>query len=333
MIISFYSPCDHALFFAGIAPIGEGISNGYFWELLLNIDLCIGDIMEYYSLNEVIERGTPHFPISLYNIPWCPQGPIFPYHWHTEWEIMHVKEGQCVVTIDGTKYEAVQGDCFFLRSGQLHTADAIRPHGCQLVSAVFSSDMLIKSKDICSQYVQWIEMGEISPKTYYSVRQSGDDGVTQAAASLAQYMLRQGFGYEMMVKASLYAFIGSVYSYKLYVRNREPMKNKKQQNINRLKTVISMIQEHYRENITLKMLSGGVDMSVQHFCRFFKSMTGTSAMDYVNYYRIAVACDLLQQDTMSKTEIAIECGFNNLSYFIKTFRKYKNCSPSEYMRE
>lgn len=289
--------------------------------------------MEYYSLNEVIERGTPHFPISYYNLPWCSQGPVCPYHWHTEWEIMYIKEGSSTVVIDGTKYEARQGDCFFLLSGQLHTAEAVGSEGCQISSVVFNYDMMVRPKDICSQYVHWIESGEIVPFTHYSIVHPDHQDITRAAASLMQCMSRQNFGYELLVKADLFAFIGSIYDHKLYTQHPEPLKNKKQLNINRLKTVISMIQEHYKDGITLDMLSNSVGMSVQHFCRFFKSMTGTSAMDYVNYYRISVACDLLLQGNMSKTDIAMECGFNNLSYFIKTFRKYKGCSPSEFMRE
>ncbi|MDD3243251.1 MAG: AraC family transcriptional regulator [Eubacteriales bacterium] len=289
--------------------------------------------MEYYSLNEMVERGTPHFPISFYNLSWCAQGPIFPYHWHTQWEIVFVKEGSCIVTVDGSKYPARQGDAFFLLSGQLHTAEAVPPDGCQLISVVFDCDMLIRTTDVCSQYVHWIETGEMIPLTHYSVVHPDHQDVTRAAEHLMQHMTRQNFGYELLVKASLYEFLGSVFSHRLYSQTRESPKSKKQQNINRLKIVMGMIQDHYKDGITLDMLANSVDMSVQHFCRFFKSMTGTSAMDYVNYYRISVACDLLQQGTLSKTEISLECGFNNLSYFIKTFRKYKGCSPSEYMRE
>lgn len=52
----------------------------------------------------------------------------------------------------------------------------------------------------------------------------------------------------------------------------------------------------------------------------------------INYYRIETACTMLAASTLSITGIASKCGFNDLSYFIKIFKKYKTVSPHRYQK-
>jgi AraC-like DNA-binding protein len=61
-------------------------------------------------------------------------------------------------------------------------------------------------------------------------------------------------------------------------------------------------------------------------------MTHRTPIDYLNYYRIERACFKLVSTNLSITEVAFECGFNDLSYFIKTFKKYKAITPKQYLK-
>ena len=67
-----------------------------------------------------------------------------------------------------------------------------------------------------------------------------------------------------------------------------------------------------------------------YFCRYFKEFTDRTPMDYLNYYRIEVACEQLSYTDKTITEIAHSCGFYDSSYFIKVFRHYKHMTPTEY---
>ena len=55
-------------------------------------------------------------------------------------------------------------------------------------------------------------------------------------------------------------------------------------------------------------------------------------MDYLNRQRIEQACFQLAATDDSITEVAYKCGFNDLSYFIRTFRKYKGVTPGRYKK-
>ncbi len=64
--------------------------------------------------------------------------------------------------------------------------------------------------------------------------------------------------------------------------------------------------------------------------RFFREIAGVSPIRYLISYRLERACSLLVHTTQSVTDIALECGFENISYFIRKFREEKGCTPKEY---
>ena len=72
-------------------------------------------------------------------------------------------------------------------------------------------------------------------------------------------------------------------------------------------------------------------MNPKYFCRYFRSMTERTPIDYLNYYRIECACEMLSTKDISIKEVALSCGFNDESYFIKTFHKYKGITPKQFM--
>ena len=111
-----------------------------------------------------------------------------------------------------------------------------------------------------------------------------------------------------------------------------PLKKKDDERVRLIKQILQYIQENYEKNLTLCGLAAYFHMSEGQFCRFFKSQIGMTAIEYLNYYRIGVACDMLKEGILPISEIATECGYNNISYFNRTFRRYMHCTPGEYQK-
>jgi AraC-like DNA-binding protein len=99
-----------------------------------------------------------------------------------------------------------------------------------------------------------------------------------------------------------------------------------------LKKVLHFIEESYYSSITLEDLSKVVAMSPKYFCKFFYELTHRTPIDYLNYYRVECASYKLVTTDLSITDIAYSCGFNDLSYFIRSFKKYKGITPSKYSK-
>ena len=91
-----------------------------------------------------------------------------------------------------------------------------------------------------------------------------------------------------------------------------------------------MIETSYDQCLTLDILAKEAGMNAKYFCRFFHEMTHRTPIDYLNYQRIEHACYELATSENSVTDVAFNCGFNDLSYFIKTFKRYKGKTPGKY---
>jgi AraC-like DNA-binding protein/mannose-6-phosphate isomerase-like protein (cupin superfamily) len=95
---------------------------------------------------------------------------------------------------------------------------------------------------------------------------------------------------------------------------------------------IRYISHRYGEDIDAEQCAKYVNMSYSYFSRSFKRVTGRSFKDYLNSVRLSQAERLLASSDKSVMEIALECGYNNVSYFIMIFKKHKGVTPLEYRK-
>lgn len=143
--------------------------------------------------------------------------------------------------------------------------------------------------------------------------------ICQAVNCAFDALWKKPEGYELTVIGQFYHFFGLVFSNHYYLEGvRKARRDYKR--ILQLKQVLEFIEHNYASPLTLKQLSASVSMSPKYFCRFFSEMTHQTPMEYLNHQRIEQACYQLSTTDDSITEIAYRNGFNDLSYFIRTFK-------------
>lgn len=99
----------------------------------------------------------------------------------------------------------------------------------------------------------------------------------------------------------------------------------------RLDMIRIFVTCNVQRNISLDAVVRHVGMNKSAFCTFFKQATGKTFIAYLNEYRVGQACQLLRQGHLSISEVCYHVGFTDIPYFNRTFRKYKGCSPSQYL--
>ncbi len=105
-----------------------------------------------------------------------------------------------------------------------------------------------------------------------------------------------------------------------------------QENALVIKNAINYINEHYVENITLGAVADSVFLSHAYFSRLFKSETGMTFSEYVNYVRVEESKKYLLDLEYNISEIATAVGFSDQSYYTKVFKKREGTSPGQYRR-
>lgn len=98
------------------------------------------------------------------------------------------------------------------------------------------------------------------------------------------------------------------------------------------KKILNYIDEHYREELTLKMMAETFGMSEEYFSRKFHKYFGISFKNYVDKYRLYQAFEDVIQSEKSMQQIAIENGFPNIKSFISHFKKEYNVTPYQYRK-
>ena len=106
------------------------------------------------------------------------------------------------------------------------------------------------------------------------------------------------------------------------------------ENIARLNTAITFIEENLSEKLTLEIVAEKAHFSPFHFHRLFKIIVDETVNNFINRKRIEkAAAYLLHQKEKNITEIAENLGFSNLSSFSKSFKKFYGISPNKFKEE
>ncbi|AJW61675.1 AraC family transcriptional regulator [Elizabethkingia sp. HX WHF] len=102
-------------------------------------------------------------------------------------------------------------------------------------------------------------------------------------------------------------------------------------NKTRLENIFTYVEHHYDKEINIEDVAKLANLTLPAFCNFFKKATQITFTEFVNRYRINKACLLITQDK-TISECSYSCGFNNVTYFNRMFKKYTNKTPSEFIR-
>ena len=100
----------------------------------------------------------------------------------------------------------------------------------------------------------------------------------------------------------------------------------------RLSDVHIYVVCNYARAVTVDEAARCAGMNRSAFCTFFKRHTGRTFIEYLTDYRMDTAEKLLREGSMSVTEVCYACGYNNISYFSRAFRRHRGLSPSKVRR-
>lgn len=268
--------------------------------------------MRTTTYHEAMERGTPDFPAELYHLDFSHPRYQMCTHWHREFELMRVISGKFTLYLNEAEYVLGSGDSVLVPGGIVHGAQA---ENCVYECIVFSPGLMYVSAQ-CRSLVKGF-----AGQCYFYKDNKIMDKIFEALGKK-----EKGFQFEFL--SGIYMLIADIAKNKSESAHHT-VKNEKYEKI---KSALMLIEENYASHFTLSELAASCGMSPNYFCRFFKEMTQKTPFDYINIYRINVACEMIAAGQRNITEVAFACGFNDLSYFIKIFKRYKGVSPKAYLK-
>ncbi|MBK7709679.1 MAG: AraC family transcriptional regulator [Bacteroidales bacterium] len=258
----------------------------------------------------------------------------YPWHYHPEFEIIFVEKSYGIRLMGNHAGNFSDGDLMFIGPNLPHVwkndedfykgnkdllvdvyviqfrEDALREGFFDLpefthIKKLFllgQQGLLIKEQD-------GLEIAELIKKTYYS---SGIERLIQFFKTL-----------DAIARTENYDLLSSPgYTNSVNIADTE-----------RINKVMNFLMENYKKEVRLKEIAALVSLNISSFCRYFRSRTHKTCTQFINEIRIAHACKLLLNRSMTITEICYETGYNNISHFNRQFKLITGLTAREYSRK
>lgn len=280
------------------------------------------------ELKERIPHGTSMFPLQHYHHTLLN---IYP-HWHNHFEIVFVEKGELTLNVNLSEYHIHSNDIFVITPGLLHSGLTLYNTPMIINTLILDLDFLEShGLDINEiQYILPLLNGDVKFPVILSPINELYNEVKNTFFEIVMYINKTKYGYELMIKSLLYKLL-AIYFMNFTQTIQESKKDRI--TVEKIKTIVNYVNTHITSHITLRQVAEELGFTPSYFCRFFKASTGLTFVEYLNHHRINNAIALLINSSMSITEIAYEVGFEDLSYFIKVFKKEKIYSPTSYRKK
>jgi len=233
-------------------------------------------------------------------------------HIHPHLELIYIKSGSSIATLDNKKYRFNAGDLFLSFPNQIHFYhDEVPPTGYMLI---FAPDLLTDLRDVfqtqlpASPIITSDRLPadiEIQLKRIHALLHSDSAFDHLSAKGLLLSLLCELFSQMTLIDAPT-----------------------SQDNIKRLLTYCT---EHYTEPLTLDILSKNLHLNKYYISHIFQERMDISYKDFINSLRVEYACSLLAKET-AITDVAHACGFSTIRTFNRAFLKHAGTTPREYVK-
>ena len=256
---------------------------------------------------------------------------LSPWHYHPEIELLVLKRssGKCLIGDYVGPFS--NGDTFLFGSNLPHTFRHEKKYMERADDRRGESIVVLFNQELWgSQMLNLPEMTPISRLLEVSKLGLRINGNTRKKiAQIAEDMLVETPSKRLMLLLQALEIISSTQEYD-NVSSRGFLPDINLQDRSRMNKVFEYTFVNFKRKILVEDVAGLISMGTHSFCRYFKNKTRKTYVDFLIEVRIGHACRLLVEQDLNVTEIAYECGYNNISHFYHQFKALTEKHPLEY---
>lgn len=277
------------------------------------------------------EHGNYAFPVyvSVEKIEAYEQG-AFLWHWHPEVELTWIVSGEMEYHVNDQKYDLAEGEGLFGNSNTLHSGYRKGDSECTYISITFHPRFLYgyESSILQTKYVEFIVGNDQWPSMKLERNLVWHQELIKWMQEIYRLWGERPEDYEMQIHIILMKIWQKLYQY----FTKQPEKEKpRREHIQRLRDMVSYMEERYNQDISLKDVASHVNICRSECCRFFKKHMNMTIFEYLMFLRVQKSLPYLKAGE-SVTKTAGLVGFASPAYYGQIFKRYMKCTPKEYQK-
>lgn len=281
------------------------------------------------DLLEKIHHETAARPFSIHHTHVDEENTNALYlHCHPEAEFFFLEEGEVSFYVEGERYELQAGDGMFIPPQLVHRGVKQKGRSCDYSAVVFSlTEFILRWTTEGNPFALALCSNRNACIVHLSRWEETDRAVLGILNRVGDYRNLPVQSYELRLFGEILICFQELMNHHLSGVISSGDGDEMGRAIHRS---VDYISRNYAEEMNLRDIAEPSGYSESHFCRCFKKVMGYSPFHYLNRYRVVKAAERLVNTGESITAIALACGFDDISYFNRVFRKYMSMAPGEY---
>ena len=294
--------------------------------------------MSYYSEKETDSKGK-RILYEIFRDAHMRGATMSRAHVHTYHELIYIIDGEVTVVLNNSEHIVLEkGDVLFIPPGIIHSShvsSAAPKEFGKTITIKFSHHLLFPLANTMSD-IRYLVNTEsaFSGHTHFS---AGSEGATKIAP-LMEAIMDELESKHPCYELSLRGYLSVIYSNLVRLVGVTESKDERLSKVNAKNAqsicdALSYIENNYKEPISLQQVADACGMTYAQLTYLFSKCFVKGFSEYLLDLRLNYAQKLLLKTNMSVTDIALECGFDNASYFAKKFKAGLGMTPKEYRQK
>ncbi len=246
--------------------------------------------------------------------------------WHEQMECKLILSGKAEISCGSNVFLAEEGDVVIINACELHS---IVPVG---ETEVCYHVVMLSPLPLYGEMPGQLLAPYLDGALRFQNHVRGDSRCQSLFLSLMEEMEGQAAGYSLAAVGYFSLLFTELIRRYTEPGSRSSSPDTLSRYAEKLEPAFVCISGRYREELTLQQLADICGISLYHFSRIFKQVTGQSVIAYLNDYRMSKAEMLIRSTAITISEISAAVGYTDNSYFTRAFRKRYGLAPSEYRR-
>ena len=238
-------------------------------------------------------------------------------HFHTYHELYFLVSGKTKYFVNGEIFMLSPGDLIFIPKGDFHQTNYPDPDNIERVTIVFNDEFWGE------EFKSYVDI--LSAHKYFRIPK---DRINIFHGLIRQIEAEESNKEKDYINMEKF-YLGQLLIMILRYREKEQTV-KLSYSCQLAQDAAKYINANYNKELTLESMAEKYSVNADYFSKISKKATGVGFSKYLNATRLSAAQEMLATTTVSITDVALECGFNDSNYFIQVFKKVHGMTPKKY---